>query len=388
MRGQPSPAVRGSQTRLPPDWCQKSSCARLDCRERLSPRGLGLCYKIPLEPITHFLTGACLARAGFNRKTALATATMTLAAEAPDLDVLGSFKGPVFAFAHHRGFTHSFLGLVLVSAVVTGFMYLVWLLRGRKTNIPDLPPRWGLLFLFAYVAGLSHILLDFTNNYGVRPFWPFWEKWYSWDVSFILEPPIFLFLLAGLLLPLFFSRGKPAPRGSTAARLALICVVALWAVRWYEMDHIVRALRQQRFDSDTPLRVSAYPYWTRAPRWLIAMRWSAVVETSKLFLTSDVNLSTGVLDPAGLKVLPKPPETPATLAAKRSYLGRVYLDWARYPMVTESSEGQYSVVYFQDLRFGYRGRRPSLLTASVRLDGNLHVIGESMGTRAQSSPMD
>jgi len=40
-----------------------------------------------LEPLTHFLTGACLARAGFNRKTALATATMTLAAEAPDLDV-------------------------------------------------------------------------------------------------------------------------------------------------------------------------------------------------------------------------------------------------------------------------------------------------------------
>jgi inner membrane protein len=117
-----------------------------------------------LEPITHFLTGAVLARAGFNRKTALATATMTLAAEAPDLDVLGSFKGPVFGFEHHRGFTHSFLGLFLISGLVTGFMYLVWRLRGRKTNIPNLPPRWGLLFVFAYIAGLSHLLLDFTNN--------------------------------------------------------------------------------------------------------------------------------------------------------------------------------------------------------------------------------
>ena len=57
---------------------------------------------------------------------------MTLAAEAPDLDVLGNFKGPVFGFAHHRGFTHSFLGLFLVSAVVVGFMYLVWRLRGKK----------------------------------------------------------------------------------------------------------------------------------------------------------------------------------------------------------------------------------------------------------------
>jgi len=342
-----------------------------------------------LEPLTHFLTGACLARAGFNRKTALATATMTLAAEAPDLDVLSSFKGPVYGFAHHRGFTHSFLGLLLVSVVIVGFIYLLWILRGRKTNIPDLPPRWGLLFVFAYVAGLSHILLDFTNNYGVRPFWPFFEKWYSWDVSFILEPPMFLFLLAGLLLPLFFSRGKPALHGSTAARLALICVVALWAVRWQEMNRIERALKQQRFHSETPLRVSAYPYWTHAPRWLIAMRWSAVVETSKSFIASDVNPSTGVLDPDVLMVLAKPPETPATLAAKRSYLGRVYLDWARYPLVTESSEGQDSIVYFQDLRFGYRGLRGnSILSASVKLDSNLRVIGEAMGPRTQNPPLD
>src|SRR5437773_6830589 len=97
---------------------------------------LTLCYKKVLEPITHFLTGAVLARAGFNRKTALATATMTLAAEAPDLDVLSSFKGPVFGFAHHRGFTHSFLGLILTSAVVVGLMYLVWILRGKRTNTP------------------------------------------------------------------------------------------------------------------------------------------------------------------------------------------------------------------------------------------------------------
>src|SRR3954451_18618985 len=128
---------------------------------------------------------------------------MTLAAEAPDLDVLSSFKGPVYGFAHHRGFTHSFLGLLLVSAVVTGSMYLIWRLRRQRTNIPDLPPRWGLLFLFAYIAGLSHILLDFTNNYGVRPFWPFWEKWYSWGVAFIVEPPILILLLAALVFPAF-----------------------------------------------------------------------------------------------------------------------------------------------------------------------------------------
>ena len=141
-----------------------------------------------------------MGRAGLNRKTALATLTLTLAAEAPDLDVLGRFRGPAFGFAHHRGFTHSFLGIVLMAAVVVGFVYLVWRLRGRKLIDPKLPPRWGLLFLYACLAGLSHILLDFTNNYGVRPFWPFSEKWYSWDIVFIFEPVMFSCLLLGLIV--------------------------------------------------------------------------------------------------------------------------------------------------------------------------------------------
>ena len=54
-----------------------------------------------------------MGRAGLNRKTALATLTLTLAAEAPDLDVIGRFWGRAIGFEHHRGFTHSFVGVPL-----------------------------------------------------------------------------------------------------------------------------------------------------------------------------------------------------------------------------------------------------------------------------------
>ena len=40
-----------------------------------------------MEPITHFLAGACIGRAGLNRKTAYATLAAVLAAEAADGDV-------------------------------------------------------------------------------------------------------------------------------------------------------------------------------------------------------------------------------------------------------------------------------------------------------------
>ncbi len=74
-----------------------------------------------------------------------------------------------------------------------------------STGHADLVTHWGLLYLFACVAGYSHLLLDFTNSYGLRPLWPWWPKWYSWDIVFIVEPLLLLFLIAGLVLPGLFA---------------------------------------------------------------------------------------------------------------------------------------------------------------------------------------
>jgi inner membrane protein len=344
-----------------------------------------------VEPITHFLTGACMGRVGFNRRTALATATMTLAAEAPDLDVLGRFHGSVFAFAHHRGFTHSFLGLFLTSAVVVGFMYLVWRVRGRKTNDPNLPPHWGLLFLFAYLAGLSHILLDFTNNYGVRPFWPFSEKWYSWDIVFIADPVLWAVLVLGLVVPGFFAlinqeigMKQQGLRGRAAAMCALVAMVLLWTVRDFEHRRAMNALRARTYEQEEPIRAGAYP------TYINPFTWHGVVETRSLFALAEVESLLPEVDPAGsMEVRYKPEETPVTLAAKRCYLGRVYLDWAKFPITEteKTAKGGY-LVRFYDLRFEQAfpssGRRS--LSAGVILDSNLNVVTEFMGRNAQPAP--
>ncbi|HEX9121490.1 MAG TPA: metal-dependent hydrolase, partial [Terriglobales bacterium] len=90
-----------------------------------------------MEPLTHFLTGACISRAaGLNRKTLLATTTCVLAAEAADLDVVWYFKSPIDGFAHHRGITHAFVGAPLVAAFVVGFMYLVSRWKRRRRAEP------------------------------------------------------------------------------------------------------------------------------------------------------------------------------------------------------------------------------------------------------------
>ena len=330
-----------------------------------------------------------MGRAGLNRKTALATLTLTLAAEAPDLDVIGRFRGPAFAFAHHRGFTHSFVGVPLDALVVVGFVYLLWRLRGRKTSDPKIPPRWGILFLYACLAGLSHILLDFTNNYGVRPFWPFSEKWYSWDIVFIVEPVMLALLILGLAAPLLSSlidkeigAHRRNPRGRVAATLALVGIVLMWGLRDYEHRRAVNALEARTYNGEDPLRVSAYP------KWIDPFHWDGVVETPAFFAMAPVNSLGPEVDPEGrLEIRYKPEETAVTLAAKKSYLGRVYLDWAQYPITeTEPLEGQRGyIVYFQDLRYGQmesplgRDRGTRVLGAAVKLDQNLHVVGDVYG---------
>ena len=332
-----------------------------------------------------------MGRAGLNRKTALATLTLTLAAEAPDLDVIGRFRGPAFGFAHHRGFTHSFVGVPLDALVVVGFVYLLWRLRGRKTRDPKMPPRWGILFLYACLGGLSHILLDFTNNYGVRPYWPFSEKWYSWDIVFIVEPVMLVLLVLGLTVPLLFSLidkeigvRRRGPRGRVAATLALVGIVLMWGLRDYEHRRAVNALEARTYNGVDPLRVSAYP------KWIDPFHWDGVVETPAFFAMAPVNSLGPEVDPEGrLEIRYKPEETPVTLAAKKSYLGRAYLDWAQYPIAeTDSLDGGRKgyIVYLQDLRYGQmdsifsRDRGARVLGGAVKLDQNLHVVGDVYGS--------
>lgn len=348
-----------------------------------------------MEPVTHFLTGACIGRAGLNRNTAYATLMLTLAAEFPDVDILWSIKGPVESMAAHRGFTHSFIGAPVDSIVVLGFVFAFHRWRVARGKPPALAPRWGLLFLYGILAVLSHILLDFTNNYGVRPFLPFNWHWYSWDIVFIVEPLMLLALLVGLVLPSIFGlvgseigARKEKFRGRWSAVFALIAICAIWWVRDYQHRKAVTLLASTDYRGEVVKTAAAMPYA------LNPFQWAGIVETQNLFAEVPIDSRNTGIDPLDrAKILYKPAETPVTLAAKRSRLGRVYLDWARFPLLEseplEAPDRGY-IVQFRDLRFDYigvtipgqpRGKPP--LSADVVLDPKLRVVVMRMGNREE-----
>ncbi len=339
-----------------------------------------------MEPVTHFLTGACLGRAGLNRKTALATVTLTLAAEAPDIDILWYFKGSTVGFAHHRGFTHTFLGVPFMAALVVAFVWGVrWIFlklrKGRplKAKFPRPPIRWGLLYLYAYIALLSHLLLDFTNNYGLRPFAPFNPRWYAWSIVFIVEPVLLAALAIGLIMPPLFGlissevgARQKAPRGRGWAIAALVTMVLTWGVRDFEHRRALAAMDAVDYKGEQAVKRMA------GPAMINPFHWTGVVETHDFFQVMPVDASTPEVDPQNMALtFYKPEETDVTLAAKKTYLGRVYLDWAYFPYVqTEQTDGPPpgTIVYFRDLRFASVTSHRKALGACVILDSQLHEV--------------
>ncbi|MGB8129588.1 MAG: metal-dependent hydrolase [Candidatus Angelobacter sp.] len=343
-----------------------------------------------MDPVTHMLTGACVSRAGLNRKTALATLTLTLAFEAPDIDSVSYFWGSIAGLQHHRGITHSLIGAPFMAAAVVGLVYGIHRWRSSRQKVraeavgeakfPKLAPNWKLLYLYALLGALVHLFQDFTNNYGVRPFAPFNEKWYSWDIVFIVDPIMLLALFLALVLPGLMAlvteeigSRKPQFRGRGAAILALICVAVVILVRGIEHRRAVNALNARTYRDQDPIRASAFP------QPINPFSWNGVVETKDFFELAPVDSGSGEIDPLNMAVVRfKPEETPVTLAAKRSRLGQVYLDWAAYPLVTtEKLEGGRYQVQFEDLRFDSaeavaQHRRPTL-AAYVVLDQHLHV---------------
>ncbi len=370
-----------------------------------------------MEPVTHFLTGACIGRAGLNRKTAYATLAAVLAAEAADMDVLWSFAGPVEELKHHRGITHTFIAVPVVAAVVVGLVWLLHRWRERIRGVRPVDPnltsvgngrfrRNGETSSEAKAGSFSGLM------YGLKP-----------DPSRLRQP---LSQCSGALgLALFDGadcRAEPSAAGLdeqlwVAAifplQSALVCGELCFYCRagavgavlsgagcavaagaggcgdWRAAKDLSRAgmgdLCAGRHGAAVGLamdgagagagdgRKYAGSRCSGEARGTGALpvnpfRWHAILETADFYQTAEIDTRTGeiVSDPQQ-DVIYKPPTTAATEAAKRTLLGQVYLDWGTWAVVRDvgqepvagmeppqlAPKRTWTTVEFTDLRFAY-----------------------------------
>ena len=128
-----------------------------------------------------------------------AAVSSMLAANLPDSDLFytGVGRDRLAYLLHHRGHTHTVVIAIVGAALLWLVVRLVWRWRAGAAPSRD-ESRWLLGLLV--VSTLGHIVLDWTNSYGVHPFWPFDNRWRYGDSVFIVEPWFWVIAVPTLFL--------------------------------------------------------------------------------------------------------------------------------------------------------------------------------------------
>jgi inner membrane protein len=299
-----------------------------------------------MDPLTHTLTGLMLGRAGLNRWTPQSAALLMLAANAPDIDIVTAAGGSLNYLHYHRHLTHSLAAMPVIAALPVA---LVWAVGGRKI-------RWPGAFFAAIIAVASHLLLDYTNLYGIRLLLPFSPGWQRLDLAPVIDLSIWSAMFLGLAGP-FLARlvtseitsGKPiaARHGAGFAWFVLIFLLLYFGGRAALHARAVEVLNSRLYDGSPLLRVAAMPQQN-------PLAWRGLVETADSYYIDEFNL-TSAFNPAEARSFHKPLPDPALDAARQNAAFRTFLDFSAFPLwqVTPLAEaGDSTLVEVFDLRFG------------------------------------
>jgi inner membrane protein len=196
-----------------------------------------------MDNLAHSLVGLTAAKAGLGRLSPFATTVCLLAANSPDADVaVGFFADRWTLLKHHRGITHSIVGTLALGILLPVLFYLLERAIARFFKSQSKIRLRGLL-IASLIATATHPLMDWTNNYGVRPLLPWNGRWLYGDLTFIVDPYLWLilggaaFLLTsnrrfkiagwallglGITLLIFFGSGQRAAAGASVWPIRMI----------------------------------------------------------------------------------------------------------------------------------------------------------------------
>ncbi len=303
-----------------------------------------------MDPVCHTLAGAAIGEAGLKQRTSLGMATLLVAANLPDVDVL-VYATDALAVHVRRGWTHGPVGLIVLPLALVAVM-LAWdrLVRQRRAHAP--PPASGpQLVLLAYVGALSHPFLDFLNSYGIRLLMPFSERWFYGDALFIVDPWMYL-LLGGAVVAarVLARRGRSASGRAARAGLA---AAAVYVAVMLGSNLVARATVRAGLDragvpSETRFMVTpvfANPF---AREVLIDMgdryeKGFVWFDPRPHFRPAGYGISTNLADPAAL-------------AAASTERGRQYLGWSRFPFFVVERLEDRALVHVNDARYAGDGQ--------------------------------
>lgn len=310
-----------------------------------------------MDPITHGLAGAVIARAGFSKSLGKwGPVTGVIVALSPDSDFILRLFGEETFLRYHRGITHSIVFLPVYSLFLA-------LLFQRLSQRLSKPGRLFHFYILCFLSLLSHILLDLMTSFGTMALAPLTDRRLSWDLVFIVDPYFTAILLIPFLLAYLLKGYK---RGLGA--LSLFLLIPYIGICISNHHHAIStAYRLAEEKGVHPNLIAALP------QPLSPYKWAVLVDTGDTMYQSFIEINTNGEDAHNRKnvVWEKWPDSPWIEKALKLPGVEFYMWFARFPVATvrEMDDGHH-LVEFIDLRFDIlRGRIPFTYRVEFNREG-------------------
>lgn len=354
-----------------------------------------------MDPLTHTLVGAALAKSGLGKRSRFAAAALVVGANIPDVDGVTYFVSGDLALWCRRGWTHGILAVAVWPFLLAGGLVLLDRLSSSRAA------RFRPLLLLSLLAVATHPALDWLNTYGLRWLMPFDGTWFYGDALFVVDPWIWLLLggavflstargtwptlgwaVGSLLASLLVLWGVP---GLIAGKAAFLFGIAIFAVlKWRRLpgrEADLELLSRRALTAVAiyiaimvTLSLSAHRatlaelsrQGVDAKRVMVGptpmnpVQRDVVVETPTSYRTGTLELWPSfrlVLNPTAI---PRPNGSPLVARALRAPQVRGFANWARFPWAEVEEEPDGYRVYLGDARYS-RARRQGFGTAVVFL---------------------
>jgi inner membrane protein len=348
-----------------------------------------------------------------------ASVLCVLAANSPDSDIAVILFGDRWDYLqHHRGITHALIGTTFLALLLPLIFYGVDRFWARVRGHPPKTKFRGLLIV-SLIVSATHPVLDWTNNYGIRPLLPWNPRWFYGDLVFIIDP--FLWVVFGGAAFLLASKTKiskfiwmalaaiitalivASPRAVDMTNrtflasfwlIALVVIIVLFVTgareRWgpkialaafaivlaYSASLAILHARAVNHGREEAQRIAAPNGETvgrlaAMPTLANPLRWDFVFETDQATYRFPIVLNGQI--PAG-RVIRYPKPTGALAGALQEISGQkpsyVFLGFARFPVarLADPSCTTQTLVQLADLRYTEPGSSRGTFAVDVPVD--------------------
>src|SRR5262249_8100943 len=303
---------------------------------------------------THTFVGVAIAGAGAGKWARNASITAVIASNFPDIDSIAGLWGTGAYLDHHRGITHSLIGVPVFALVGSGVMYLF-------------SGKFWRTYAIALLAMATHPALDYLNSYGVRPFLPWSNRWYYGDVVFIFDAYLDVILLLGIVAGWLWPR-----------RRALIAASSLLVALGYigimsELHHLASSKIEA-----VVAKTRGVENWAVLPEAFRPLEWAGMIESETevtKFAVYALPHRACCLDPSIYMKRSNASELITEAASAQA--AATLLRFARFPVARVEGLPSGYLVTFLDFRF-YREATNTALASEVTLDQSLRVTHEQL----------